>query len=174
MLAVPSWLWVERLLQPRAGLLDAGVVVVAVLRNLRTVVAAVLSDGSVVAGAVLGNQGHQVAALLQDVGFLIAARLHDSSQQRLTVLRQQGDVGLADLVEQSLLAHRWWQLAEIGSGCQVIVFHQVVGTYACAAAQQEQAKQGSSRRVHGVIPRRDIGPTGPAAIAGWWALVIAR
>ncbi len=83
----------------------------------------------------------QVAALLQDVGFLIAARLHDLSEQRLAVLLQQRDVGLAVLVDQGLLAHRWWQLAEVDAGCHVVVFHQVVGARARAAAD-EQARAG--------------------------------
>ena len=122
-------------LQPRAGLLDAGVVVVAVLRNLRAVVAAVLRDGSGVAGTVLVDQRHQVAALLQDVRLLIAARLHDLPEQRLTVLLQQGDVGLAELVDQGLLTHGWGQFAEVAAGRdQVVVIHQVVGAHACRAA----------------------------------------
>jgi len=67
-----------------------------------------LGDRGGVAGTLLSDQCHQVAALLQDVGFLITARLDDATEQRLAVLLQQRNVGLAVLIDQCLLANRWW------------------------------------------------------------------
>ncbi len=143
--------WVTALESPRTGLVDAGVVVVAVLGNLRTVVAAVLGDGGVIARTLLVDHCHQVVALLQDVRFLITARLDNGAEQRLAVLLQQRDIGLTVLIDQRMLANRRWQLAKVGARAEVVVFHQVVGAHARTAAKQEQAEQGGGRRFHDSI-----------------------
>src|SRR5690349_23454660 len=91
--AVPGL--VHGALQPRAGLVDAGAVVIAVLRDPGAVVAACLGNRGIVTGALLIDHCHQVASLLQDVSLLIASRLDDGAEQRLTVLLQHRDVGLA-------------------------------------------------------------------------------
>ncbi|CAI8721374.1 hypothetical protein EMIT0P44_120100 [Pseudomonas sp. IT-P44] len=146
--------------KPRAGLVDAGVVVIAVLGYLCAVLAAGLGDRGRVAGTLLSDHCHQVAALLQDVGFLIAPRLDDGAEQRLAVLLQQRHVGLAVLVDQRVLANRRWQLAEVGAGAQVIVLHQIVGAHARAAAEQKQAEQGGGRRFHETVLSQEASPIG--------------
>jgi hypothetical protein len=59
-----------------------------------------------------------------------------------------------------VLANRWWQLTEIATRAQVVVFHQVIGTHACAAAEHKQAEQGGGRRFHGQVLESKACPTG--------------